>query len=158
MKTIIEFPKELEVETLTEKKIQLPKRLFNPAALDHRVQLRIESIECTEEYTRIDFLYSIPKEGWWISIEPGTYIQAKGSEVKYPMIKAIGIPIKPAIVEYWKKQTVSYSLIFPALPHDTATIDIIEKLAPGHYFNFFDVAYKHWMTIPHPIHFSTNNN
>jgi hypothetical protein len=158
MKTIIEFPQELEVEIPSEKDIRNPKKLYNPDGLDHRVQLRVKSIECTDEHTRIDFLYTIPIDGWWISMEPRAYIQAKGSSVKYGLIQAIGIPIKPEIKAYRKRTTVTYTLIFPALPKNTATIDIIEKLAPGNYFNFFDVSYGKWMTVKHPIDFSQNNN
>ena len=29
------------------------------------------------------------------------------------------------------------------------TIDIIEKEAPGTYFNFYNIDFSTWMTIPH---------
>jgi hypothetical protein len=34
-------------------------------------------------------------------------------------------------------------LIFPALPKNVKQIDVIEKLAEGSYFNFFNVALQH---------------
>jgi hypothetical protein len=153
---------EINIDIPEETKIEIQKkpirRLFNPGGLDHLKQLRVKSIELSDEFTRIDFLYQIPQDGWWVSMEPTCYIQVKGSKLKHRLIKAVGIPLKPKIATYWKRQTISYTLFFTVLPSNTTSIDIIEKLAPGNYFNFFDVCYKKWMTVPHPTDIKRSNN
>lgn len=153
---------EINIDIPEETKIEIPKktirRLFNPGGLDHLKQLRVKSIELSDEFTRIDFLYQIPQDGWWVAMEPMCYIQSKDSTIKYGLIKAVGIPLKPNTITYWKRQTISYSLFFSVLPENTTSIDIIEKLAPGNYFNFFDVSYQKWMTVPHPIDVKRSNN
>jgi hypothetical protein len=82
-----------------------------------------------------------------------------GSTTKYRLIRAIGIPIAP-LKHYFKHQGeyYSYSLIFPALPTGTSKIDIIEKEAPGTYFNFYGIDYSKWITVPHPMDVSQSKN
>jgi hypothetical protein len=122
----------------------------------------MKSIEFSEEYTRIDFIYRSPKayqNGGWIQMDRNAYIQPMGSTTKYRLIRAIGIPTAP-LKHYFKHQGEyhSYSLIFPALPSRTSKIDIIEKEAPGTYFNFYAIDYSNWITVPHPMDISQSNN
>lgn len=150
------------VETDRNLKVDSPVRLYNPDGMDFRNELRVKSIEATMEYTRIDFIYKssmIYDNGGWIQIERDSYIQPIGSSVKFKLIKAIGIPIAP-LKHYFKRQGEyhPYTLIFPALPKDTKAIDIIEKLAPGTYFNFYNVDFSSWMTIPHAADLPRKNN
>jgi hypothetical protein len=149
----IEIAKINEVE-LQEKEVTTIK-LYNPEGMDFTKTLRIKCLEATDEFTRIDFVYRssmIWDNGGWIQMEQDAYIQPKGSSQKYRLIRAIGIPISPN-KHYFKRQGEyhSYTLIFPALPKDTSCIDIIEKEAPGTYFNFYNVDYSNWMTIPHAV-------
>lgn len=142
--------------------IGTPLTRHNPLGMDHNNKHRVKSVEATEEYTRIDFIYKSSKiwdNGGWIQIEGNSYIQAKGSSEKYTLIKAIGIPLAPT-KHYFKRkgQHFEYTLIFPALPKSTTCIDIIERKAPGTYFNFFDVHYAEWMTIPHAAYLPGSNN
>lgn len=137
-------------------------KLYNPAAIDHNLDHRVKSIEITDNYTRIDFIYRssmVYENGGWIQIDPNSYISPVGSDVKYKLIKAYGIPFAP-FKHYFKRQgeTYCYSLIFPALPKDTKRIDIIEKLERGTYFNFFNVCFSEWMSIPHPADIHRSNN
>lgn len=130
-------------------------KVYNPDALDHRDALRVKSIELTDDYTRIDFIYRSSDyyiNGGWIQIEPLTYISPVGSGKKFHLLKAINIPLAPR-KHYFKKsgELHTYSLIFPALPKSTRQIDIIEKLAPGTYFNFFNVNFSSWMKVVHPL-------
>lgn len=157
---------ETTIEQLVEMdrnlKVDSPVRLYNPDGMDFRNALRVKSIEATTEYTRIDFIYKssmIYDNGGWIQIERDSYIQPIGSSEKFKLIKAIGIPIAP-LKHYFKRQGEyhPYTLIFPALPKDTKAIDIIEKLAPGTYFNFFNVDFSSWMTIPHVADLPRKNN
>lgn len=155
----IKIQKLQEVIRETETKIV---KLYNPSAIDHRLDHRVKSIELTENYTRIDFLYRSSKvydNGGWITIERDTYISPVGSDIKYKLVKAIGIPYAP-LKHYFKRQGEfhCYTLIFPVLPKNTKCIDIIEKLAPGNYFNFFDVYFSEWTTISLPIDIERSNN
>lgn len=143
-------------------KVSKPHKFYNPNGMDHNLKHRIKSIEATNEYTRIDFVFRaslIYDNGGWIQMEANAYIQPEGSKMKYRLIQAIGITISP-MKHYFKKQGEyhTYTLIFPALPKNTEQIDIIEKLAPGSYFNFYNVDYARWMTIPHAMDVPRKNN
>ena len=129
---------------------------WNPGALNHWRQHRIASIELTDEYTRIDFIYRAPHHyynGGWIQMDRNAYISPVGSSTKYRLIQAINIPIAPT-KHYFKRKGEfhTYTLIYPALPRNTQKIDIIEKEAPGTYFNFYGVDFSNWMTVPHPAY------
>lgn len=150
------------IEQSIQEKIETSTKLYNPEGMDFRNDHRIKSIEATDEYTRIDFIYRSPTEyanGGWIQIEKGSYIQPVNSNVKYGLIKAIGIPIAPA-KHYFNRQGEyhTYTLIFPALPKNTAKINIIEKEAPGNYFNFYGIDYSTWMTVPHAADLPVSEN
>ncbi len=156
----VKIEKMTEVFRETETKEALT--LYNPEALDHTLSHRMKSIERTDEYTRIDFIYRSSElyvNGGWIQMEGNAYISPVGSSMKYRLIKTIGIPLAP-LKHYFKQKGEfhTYSLIFPALPSDTKKIDIIEKLAPGSYFNFYGVDYSKWITIPHPADIAQSRN
>jgi hypothetical protein len=158
MEVKIEKQNEVVHETKTSTKV----KLYNPAALNHHLEHRMKSIEITDEYTRIDFIFRSSKvyiNGGWIQMERDTYISPTGSSMKYRLIRAIGIPIAP-IKHYFKNQGEyhTYSLIFPALPTGTERINIIEKEAPGSYFNFYGIDYSKWMTVPHPMDVAKSKN
>jgi hypothetical protein len=150
------------IEQSVQEKEERPIRLFNPDCMDFKKALRIKSIEATEEYTRIDFIYHssmIYNNGGWIQIDPGAYIQPVNSKNKYGLIKAFGIPIAPQ-KHYFRRQGElhTYTLIFQALPKNTSRIDIIEKKGCGNCFNFYDVDYSNWMTIPHAAELPISEN
>lgn len=158
MEVKIEKMTEVFRETETKEAVTL----YNPEALDHTLSHRMKSIERTDEYTRIDFIYrssTLYINGGWIQMDENAYISPVGSSMKYRLIKTIGIPLAP-LKHYFKQkgEFYTYSLIFPALPSDTKKIDIIEKLAPGSYFNFYGVDYSKWITVPHPADISQSNN
>lgn len=150
------------IEESIEKKTKEPKKFYNPEWLKPSQSLRVKSIEATEEYTRIDFHYQSSKiyiNGGWIQMDRGAYIQPVNSSQKYGLVKAIGIPIAP-MKHYFKRQGehYSYTLIFPALPKNTKKINIIEKEAPGTYFNFYGIDYSNWMTVPHAADLPVSKN
>ena len=156
----VKIEKMTEVFRETETKEVLT--LYNPEALDHTLSHRMKSIERTDEYTRIDFIYrssELYENGGWIQMEGNAYISPVGSSIKYRLIKTIGIPLTP-LKHYFKNKGEfhTYSLIFPALPSDTKKIDIIEKLAPGNYFNFYGIDYSKWITVPHPADIAQSRN
>lgn len=158
----MEIKIEKQIEVLRENAVPSTSKLYNPDALDYRKELRMKCIEFGEDYTRIDFIYrssTIYQNGGWIQMDGNAYIQPVGSTTKYRLIRAIGIPIAP-LKHYFKHQGeyYSYSLIFPALPAGTSKIDIIEKEAPGTYFNFYGIDYSKWITVPHPMDVSQSKN
>ena len=145
------------VEVVRETKVSKTVKLYNPAALDFKSDHRLKSIEFSDEYTRIEFIYRssmIYMNGGWIQMDPNAFIRPVGSSVKYRLIKAEGIPIAP-MKHYFrsKGEYHTYTLIFPALPGNTKQIDIIEKEGDGtgSYFNFYNVDYSKWMKVPHPM-------
>jgi hypothetical protein len=150
------------MEILLDKETENPKTRYNPDRLQPNQCLKVQSIECTEEYTRIDFHYRSSEHyhnGGWIQMDKGAYIQPVNSSQKYTLVKAIGIPIAP-LKHYFSKQGehYTYTLIFPALPKKTKKINIIEKEAPGNYFNFYNVDYSKWMTVPHAADLPVSKN
>jgi hypothetical protein len=153
---------EKQIEVVRESETSTKIKLYNPNALDHNLSHRLKSIEITSEHTRIDFIYRSPfvyDNGGWIQMEKNAFITPVGSTMKYRLIRAIGIPIAP-IKHYFKKKGEyhTYSLIFPALPLGTTKIDIIEKEAPGTYFNFYGIDYAKWITVPHPMDVAKSKN
>lgn len=109
--------------------------------------LGIDKITLHEQYTQIDFVYIAPKKyinGGWIQIDSASYIQPVNSETRYPLLEARNISIAPTKLHFnGARQVHRYSLIFPSLPKNVKQIDVIEKLAEGSYFNFFNVALQH---------------
>ncbi len=158
------------MKTKTKKKVKNPLKkkkkqylkLWNPEGLDHKMDHRMKCIEITDEYTRIDFIYRssrIYDNGGWISMERTAYISPVGTKEKYGLLKTEGIPIAPNKY-YFKSQGVyhTYSLFYPPLPAGSIHIDIIEKEAPGNFFNFYNVDYSKWMCVPHPLDIAKSNN
>jgi hypothetical protein len=148
---------ETEIKKTREKTIQEKQQeglvLYNPEGTNYEASHAIKCIECTDEYTRIDFIYKSPSyyiNGGWVQIERNSFIRPVGSEKKYTLIQAINIPIAPT-KHFFKRsgEYLHYTLLFPALPKSTRKIDIIEKEAAGTYFNFYDINFSKWMTIPH---------
>jgi hypothetical protein len=98
-----------------------------------------------EHYTRIDFGY-LPEwiyiKGGWITIAPETYIRIKGSEKKFKLTEAKGIPITPQKWEFESKMDWKvFSLFFEPIPRTACTIDIIESLSSkGNFFNYFNIT------------------
>lgn len=154
------------IEKIIEKSVQEKQtritRLYNPACMDFTNRHRVKSIEATEEYTRIDFIYRssmIYINGGWIQMAQGAYIQPVGSKKRYGLIKAIGIPITPQ-KHYFTRQGEfhTYTLIYEAVPKNTSKIDIIEKKGGKDCFNFYNVDFSKWMTIPHAADLAISNN
>ena len=93
---------------------------------------------------------TFPINNTHLLLPPEVEIDAIDPEEVRVLVKAIGIPLTP-LKHYFKRQGeyYSYTLVFPALPTNTVSIDIIEKLAPGFFFNFYNIAYSKWMSVPH---------
>jgi len=154
--------KDLEVPQAEPFKVKIDKtRWLNPEA-DYSDKICVKSIELTDAYTRIDFWYKAPDyyhQRRLDQIDPLCYIRPSGSNMRYSLFKAINIPLAPEKF-YFRRcgQLHSYSLYFPALPKDTKTIDIIEREAPGTYFNFYGVNYSEWIQMANQINVELSKN
>ena len=136
MTKVIEIPKIKELE----------KVVYNPfvkAPPKHVSEFKIMRIETVENYTRIDFVYCNGRYAW-VQIDPNSFIRPVGSDVKYPLIKAQGIPLAPQKHFFRTANEIFYyTLYFAALPKSVKSIDIIEKEVEGlrhNYFNFYGVS------------------
>jgi len=137
-------------------------RLFNPTVYDRNTSAKIQTIDLNEEYTRIDFKYISSQEyinGGWIKMERNSFIRDTLSKRTYPLLFALNIPIAPEKFHFRRKGQVHYyTLVFPALPKSTKAIDIIEKEAPGNYFNYYNIEYQRWINIePHDNYINHKN-
>ena len=137
-------------------------RLFNPSIYDRNTSAKIQTIDLNEEYTRIDFKYTSSQEyinGGWIKMERNSFIRDTLSKRTYPLLFALNIPIAPEKFHFRRKGQVHYyTLVFPALPKSTKAIDIIEKEAPGNYFNYYNIEYQRWINIePHDNYINHKN-
>lgn len=138
---------EINIIEISKPKIkEREKQIFNPKVkqLPSRdTSFKIMRIVIDENYTRIDFVYNNGRFEW-VQIDPKSFIRPAGSDVSYPLIKAVGIPLTPKRhVFKTAKETLYYTLYFAALPKSVKVIDIIEKEihTPGHhYFNFYGVS------------------
>ena len=137
-------------------------RLFNPSVYDRNTSAKIQTIDLNEEYTRIEFKYTSSQEyinGGWIKMERNSFIRDTLSKRTYPLLFALNIPIAPEKFHFRRKGQVHYyTLVFPALPKSTKAIDIIEKEAPGNYFNYYNIEYQRWINIePHDNYINHKN-
>lgn len=137
-------------------------RLFNPSIYDNKANAMIKTIDLNEEYTRIDFKYISSNEyinGGWIQMERKSFIRDTLTKRTYPLLFALNITIAPEKHHFRRKgQAHTYTLVFPALPQSTKAIDIIEKEAPGTYFNYYNIEYQRWINIePHDNYINNKN-
>ena len=138
----------METETIeiAPKLKELEKLIYNPEVKKmpgKQNKDKIMRIEMNEDYTRIDFVVVAGKFGW-VDIEPETFIRPAGTKTRLGLLKAQGIPLAPG-KHFFKnpKESLYYTLYFPALPENVREIDIIEMEAsiPGtSYFNFYGVS------------------
>jgi hypothetical protein len=136
------------MEVIVEKEIsKLQLQVFNPI-VKHKVveSTEVLRIEKTDEYTRIDFMYTPSKKydyGWWVQIDRKTFIRPVGSSTKYYLISAENITYAPTKTYLKGLNSVHcYTLYFPKLPKDTTEIDIIERenTTDDDWFNFYGVS------------------
>ena len=138
----------LEIPARKYKLTELEKLIYNPSVKSppcSDTEHKIMRIEFDENLTRIDFVYSPPSKyqsGSWVQIYRHSFIRPVGTHQILSLVKAVGIPYEPK-KHYFKsnKETLYYTLFFPALPKDVKEIDIIEKeIHYGSWFNFYGVS------------------
>lgn len=104
----------------------------------------IQSIHTSENKTIIQMkYYAQPKyvHGGWVRIQPETIIRHSDTDETLPMIQAVNIPVSPQKHHFKHPlESLSFQLIFPAIPKHWKKIDLIEK-EPGDasYFNFYGI-------------------
>ena len=143
-----------EQEVFLDENNLISEFYLNPESYDPNTEIQVKKIELTENFTRIDFLYTAPDyydNGGWVNIAKETFIRPVGSNEEYRLVYTSNIPFAP-LKHYFKHcgEILVYTLIFPALPKNTLAIDIIEKEGLPNYFNFYNVDFSEWITIMHP--------
>ena len=104
-------------------------------------------IHLTPEYTKVDFGYvakDIYINGGWIKIASETFIENKITKQRYTLVNAENIPIAP-MHHYFetKKDWRYFSLIFPPIPQNDCTLNIIEvENGSKNNFNYYGVELK----------------
>ena len=138
----------VELPVRKSKLIELDKFVYNPFVKSPPCsdsKHKIMRIEIDENLTRIDFVYVPPPEyqnGSWVEIDRNSFIRPVGTKHILSLVRAVGIPYAPR-KHYFKsnKETLYYTLYFPALTKDVKEIDIIEKeIHDGTLFNFYGVS------------------
>ncbi|WP_102406973.1 S1C family serine protease [Parabacteroides bouchesdurhonensis] len=98
------------------------------AAVRNNGALKITQVQVSDNYTKIKFEYTnLYASDGWCSIDPSAYIISNDTGKKYSMIRAEGIPTSPQ-AHYFSRQyeKLYFTLIFPALPKNTAQFSFIE--------------------------------
>jgi hypothetical protein len=101
----------------------------------------------TDESTRVDFGYTTPwyyERGGWIKISPDTHLQVEGSEKKYELKEAVGIPIAPQRTDFESnKDWQFFTLYFEPIPKKDCVINMIEVENPTkNDFNYYGIELK----------------
>lgn len=99
----------------------------------------------SEEFTQIDFGYVAPWQyvrGGWIRIAPYTFIQVKGDDKRYKLLKAKNIPLAPEQFDFESTEDWRvFTLYFEPLPIIDCTFDIIEEINPNsNDFNYTGIS------------------
>lgn len=129
-----------------ERSLKVNKQVYCPSVENKsKSTMDVELIEFEDEFLRIDFIVRPDLKydsGWWMSIDPRTFIRPVGENYKLKLIKTRGIRIAPA--KYYfphKNHEQRFSLYFPLPPTGVKAIDIIEREFGGEdYFNFYNVS------------------
>ena len=98
----------------------------------------------TDSYTKADFGYTTSDvfiNGGWIKIAQETFIEDAVTLARYPLLRAEGITIAPALKEFKSKKDWQYfSLYFQPIPQKNCTIHIIEAIeATVNDFNYYNI-------------------
>lgn len=99
------------------------------------------------EFTKVDFGYithNIYNRGGWIRMASDSFIEVIETGKRYPLQTSVGIPIAPE-QHYFesKKDWRYYSLLFPSIPQNDCTINIIEiENGITNDFNYFGLEVK----------------
>lgn len=150
------------IEKTWGKSSTTPFRVYNPERMGLTQLIRVKSIEKAEKYTLIEFHYRTSElyaNGGWINIHPGSFIQPFGTNKKMGLWKAFDVPLAPKkrYFEYiWTHHT--FALLFAPLPKKTTCINIIESYLPGEHFNFRELDFSNWWTIPHAVDLPVSTN
>lgn len=115
-----------------------------PDREDPKRNPKLLRVVISNEFTRVDFGYSalrIYDRGGWIRIAPHTFIEVEGTEKKYKLTQAEGIPIAP--VQHYFESTKDwqfFSLFFEPIPIEDCIIHIIEEVNPdSNDFNYYGI-------------------
>lgn len=103
-------------------------------------RVEIDKIQITKTRTIVSFTYTSEFAGH-ACIDQAMYIQDVKTKKKYPLVKAVGIPICPEQRVFADKgHTFKFKLIFPKVPYSVRYVNLVEDMTNG--FNFINVYLK----------------
>jgi hypothetical protein len=117
-------------------------RFFAP-----RSKCKIMEIVLTKDHMVLHMVHhadSIYINGGWVRIHPEIFIRPSFTENIYRVKRVLGVPVYPDQHEYTSKdECLMFTLIFPRLPDDTISFDLIEKEpSDDSFFNFYGVKFN----------------
>lgn len=139
-----------EIEEI-DKTMRLVYRPKVRRSFDIKVKIHRVLADITGTTIDIDMLPNTTKykRKWWANISREIYIRPVNTDVKLRVKGVINIPVSPDKF-YFKSQyhKLSFRLIFPALPTDVMTFDLIESELPEtdaiSWFNFYGVSLEEY--------------
>jgi hypothetical protein len=112
----------------------------------HGNKLKIIEIDMDRTKTTISFCYTSPSmyiNGGWVAIWGNTFIRDCKTQIKYPLVEAINIPISPKKHNFNRVgEKLYFTLVFPSLPSSTTEIDMIESENDDNTFNFREIQLR----------------
>lgn len=105
------------------------------AELSHP-ELTIESIELYSDSTVINLtIVNNADSNGWFCADKNIYIENLNTRQRYYRVGSRGIPICPATHNFSRKgETLSFTLIFPAIPQNLNSINIVEDCSKACFF------------------------
>ncbi len=104
-------------------------------------------IQLFAEYTKVDFGYvttDLYDYGGWIRMASDSFLEIIETGQRYTLQLAENIPIAPEQLHFEsQKDWKYYSLVFPPIPHQDCTINIIEvENGTPNDFNYYGIELK----------------
>ena len=88
-------------------------------------QFRVDKVYLASDTTYIYCSYKDKGDSSWINISKDTYLEDVSSGIRYPLLKASGLPYSPEKMYYTDSINAQVTLYFPHI--DTKRFDIIEN-------------------------------
>ena len=92
----------------------------------------------------VNYADSMYKNGGWVQIYPEIFVRESFTENKWPLKRAIGIPVHPDKYEYTADgQCIEFTLVFDRLPNEVSSFDLIEREpSDDSFFNFYGIKFN----------------
>jgi len=153
------------IKKIVEREIKL---IYDPMVLQNPTSVaKIVKILSGPEFTRIDIVTAPDtikyNSDWWVNIHKEIYITPVNTNIKLSLLEVINIPLAPKVYFFKNRyELIAFTLVFPALPKDITTFDIIESNLPdtkySSWFNFYGVRLESQYAFQNTSLYAFNNN